>query len=586
MPVARLSTPIAATFALLTFAGCAKEQVSEPPSTLAAANVGCMGQGGASQGSAGESGSSGNNAGGASQKVLTRTSGGSVTDSAGNAWTLTSDGDVEENGSPVAGGGGTAELAFVNGTIWGQDASSGSWYSWNGNGWDGPSSTSPIGASSPPSGGGGNGGTAPSGGGGNGGAAPAGGGGTTYYVSASGNDSSDGRSPSTAFQHLSAPRFLVKPGDVVMVMNGTYGQDVTGSNALYLDMHGTPDAYIAYQAYPGHHPVIQMSSSMYEGIMVQGGEYVIIDGFEVAGMAPQFDLNSASAHQGDTSYAATNENCIAGDSGGNGTASHHIVVRNNIAHDCTGGGIMFDHVDYVTIENNVVYNNAWYSSYGGSGTDIWETTDIDSNTGYKIVIQGNTYYNNHQLLPTGSSGQITDGNGILIDDNMDTQNSPHVAYQGRTLVQNNVSYGNGGVGIGSYLSQHIDFVNNTTYGNGAVAPNGPQMGSNQGGDINYYNNIVLAADGQDENGISNVGDFTWDYNLCYGGNGPSTKGAHDVFADPRLVDASTDPSKADFHLTAGSPAIDEGTSQLAPKFDHDAKARPSGAGFDIGAYEY
>jgi len=82
--------------------------------------------------------------GGSCQVVLTTTSGGSITDASGNVWTLSGAGAVMENGSAVAGGGGTAQLTYAASTIWGQDASSGNWYSWNGGGWSGPSPTSPI----------------------------------------------------------------------------------------------------------------------------------------------------------------------------------------------------------------------------------------------------------------------------------------------------------------------------------------------------------------------------------------------------------------------------------------------------------
>ena len=56
-----------------------------------------------------------------SQIVLTPTSGGSITDASGNVWTLTASGDIEENGSPVPGGGGTSALTYVAATqtIWG-----------------------------------------------------------------------------------------------------------------------------------------------------------------------------------------------------------------------------------------------------------------------------------------------------------------------------------------------------------------------------------------------------------------------------------------------------------------------------------
>ena len=43
---------------------------------------------------------------------------------------------------------------------------------------------------------------------------------------------------------------------------------------------------------------------------------------------------------------------------------------------------------------------------------------------------------------------------------------------------------------------------------------------------------------------------------------------------------------ANLHHAAGSPAIDAGSSQLAPTHDIEGNIRPQGAGVDIGAYEY
>ena len=53
--------------------------------------------------------------------------------------------------------------------------------------------------------------------------------------------------------------------------------------------------------------------------------------------------------------------------------------------------------------------------------------------------------------------------------------------------------------------------------------------------------------------------------------------------DPLLVDPVT---SRDFHLQAGSPAIDAGTNPYAPTDDFDGVARPVGATVDIGPYEY
>jgi len=40
------------------------------------------------------------------------------------------------------------------------------------------------------------------------------------------------------------------------------------------------------------------------------------------------------------------------------------------------------------------------------------------------------------------------------------------------------------------------------------------------------------------------------------------------------------------HLKKGSPSIGAGTQQNAIAVDLDGIARPQGAGYDIGAYEY
>ena len=54
---------------------------------------------------------------------------GSFTDDAGNVYTISAAGNVAAvNGSPISLGGGTAKLEYYNGIVYGQDATTGAWY--------------------------------------------------------------------------------------------------------------------------------------------------------------------------------------------------------------------------------------------------------------------------------------------------------------------------------------------------------------------------------------------------------------------------------------------------------------------------
>jgi len=59
-------------------------------------------------------------------------------------------------------------------------------------------------------------------------------------------------------------------------------------------------------------------------------------------------------------------------------------------------------------------------------------------------------------------------------------------------------------------------------------------------------------------------------------------GEGNISDDPLFVDALN----ANYHLQTTSPCIDSGTAIEAPSTDFEGVARPQGAGFDMGAYEY
>ncbi len=117
-----------------------------------------------------------------------------------------------------------------------------------------------------------------------------------------------------------------------------------------------------------------------------------------------------------------------------------------------------------------------------------------------------------------------------------------------------------------------EFFNNTIAftGRGILqAPNGTTR-----------NNIVYNPRGTayDIRGTGNV----VENNLASGGSGGTVAGV--TSGDPMFVSANAD-CTGDFHLKAGSPAIDKGSATGAPQTDFEGKTRPQGSGVDMGAFE-
>jgi hypothetical protein len=403
--------------------------------------------------------------------------------------------------------------------------------------------------------------------------------GVTYYVSGSGSNTNNGFSPSSAFRTIQKAASMTKPGDKVLIMNGVYTNSNSGS-VVTINRSGTANAWIKYHAYPGHSPKIKHNA--WNGILItDGAAYIEIYGLEIEGNNANINLDYAKSQQYNTNNPLTNGNCINIE-GRKTTPPRHIRILKNKVHNCGGGGINASQADYVTIYGNEVYNNAWYSVNANSGISMYQNVNTDNNTGYKMYVTHNKVYNNRQYIPWIKYGLITDGNGIIVDDSQHTQNGSTLgAYKGRTLIANNITYLNGGSGIGSHKSEHIDIVNNTAYmNNQSPELNYGQIFPNYSSDFKILNNILYAYPGKKVNHKPSGTNVIFNYNIYANSTAIGAKGANDIVADPRFVN----PSAGDFRLQSISPAINKAFSFM--KTDFLENPRPSGNGSDIGAYEY
>uniref|UniRef100_UPI0039C682F0 DUF1565 domain-containing protein n=1 Tax=Nostoc sp. CCY 9925 TaxID=3103865 RepID=UPI0039C682F0 len=230
--------------------------------------------------------------------------------------------------------------------------------------------------------------------------------GKTYYVSGTGNDSNDGLKQGTAFRTLQKAANLVQAGDTVYVMNGTYEQTKSAvSPVLGINQkHGTVSAPITFTSLPGHNPVIK--SSNFQAINIVGSSYIVVEGLTLVGANDKITLKYAQSQKDNLNNPLTNGSGIYIQPDKQRISSHHITIRGNTVSKFPGGGIGSKEADYITIENNIVYQTCWYSPWGTNAITTLSNRNLDNNTSdYKIIIKGNVSYGNYSYIPWWEAGK-------------------------------------------------------------------------------------------------------------------------------------------------------------------------------------
>jgi hypothetical protein len=462
----------------------------------------------------------------------------------------------------------------------------------------------------------------------------------TYHVSPTGSDTNvlnDGTTPQKAFQTIQKAIDKAVSGDTILVMNGTYRPSVGASVASFT----STKSGITLKAYPGHSPKLSAlkADKSWSLISIASANNITIEGLELVGDVANITKTEAQNlknqykdqarkqdYTKDPSCAPTNSCITWGNyayintsgidikrASGTSAVPHHIVIRNNVIHDLPGAGVGAVSGDYMTVENNKVYNTSSRGFFASSAISLFHLTNSDSSTdtvSYKNFVRNNTVYNakseigwadqelkleNAATNPSKPiANYLSDGNGIIIDDNMHEQDTK-VKYLGRTLVVNNVSYKNGGAGINVFSSRFVDVINNTTYSNG-LQQNGKyyadgttsleryaELSVNKGDDYYVYNNITKSSSfGNTAFGVVNATNVRFNWNIFNGTVSATLPSPNNnLTTDPKF----TDPATSKFTLQIGSPGIDSGTSTKAPTKDILGNSRPKGLGYDRGAYE-
>jgi hypothetical protein len=409
--------------------------------------------------------------------------------------------------------------------------------------------------------------------------------GATFYVGMSGNDANPGSAASPWRTIAKAARTMVA-GDTVLVASGNYGESVRTSRG------GAASGRITFKCV---------------GICVtktfnSDHSYITIDGFEMTAANDGYMMTLRG------SYGELKNNTIHNTGASWGVVRMDDpqmtgwVISKNRYYSSTGPG---DDLTVFVIggRNNVIEKN-----------EIGPAKDIDAFRVWGVgnIVRGN-YIHDVSRTPgsvahidviqvfggwTGAeSRDIVFENNLVVNFNGQismTENNNSSAIRDWNL-RNNV-YVNVGmqanVGIPNFR-----FYNNTLYNVGATNKLVMYL-YDAAGKSNYSgarisNNLFITA--------STIG--TYENVMAIGRTGSNVTASNNYFAkvgsysaltgvpsnaenvnggDPQFVNAAAN----DFHLQAGSLAIDRGATLTGFKHDYDVSARPQGAAWDIGAFEY
>ncbi|MEO1235647.1 MAG: right-handed parallel beta-helix repeat-containing protein [Planctomycetota bacterium] len=430
--------------------------------------------------------------------------------------------------------------------------------------------------------------------------------GRTWVVSPRGSDSADG-TEADPLKTIQAAADRVNPGDTVLIRQGTYkNNDESDFAVAVLQRGGTAENWVRFANYPGETPVIEFNSL--RGIMIQAADYLVVEGLEIDGRSDEVNPREAVAYA--EAYDGTDFSQgrffgvgirVGTRDDKPGDFSHHLILRNNKIHHCSGGGIATARADYLLIENNEIFRCGLYSPWGESGISVWQSANHDHRRDvYRTVIKDNLCYQNDNFVKFWILDSFSDGNGIILDALQNTQSEligggQVDPYSGRILIVNNVCFLNGGRGVNVYESDNADIVHNTLLYNGQRDNIKNEIELGRAHHIRVFNNLIAVAPGKRAVGGYQSEDIAIDYNLIHGTKGTDfSTGDHSLAEPPglRRMPPETISRRAkvvpldrlDFRPDPRSAAVGAGTPEHVFPIDHAGKPRDPAGPVTVGAH--
>lgn len=454
----------------------------------------------------------------------------------------------------------------------------------------------------------------------------------TYYVTKGGNDSNPCSQSQPCLTISRGRAVATRAGDVVQVGAGTYSERVTLSSSGSL---GSPITFRGHDG--GGCPTTPVSDVNHPTGVRPNSAVTVVGGFSISGSYVTLDcFRVQSANNGDpvstsagTQGVAITNNEIYG-SGGTSTPGKGIVVgyaalgnmtepsyarnytiQRNYIHGTSGGMLLVcsncliedneiaslggntgEDLDYLrewgintVIRHNYMHSNTINACNGADChmdcIQAWNTTGNGTQVSKKITFDRNICFNHHE--------------GVIVQDNAGSGDI------GDWTVTNNVfafppwDDGSGHRGVAGAVHPWCWIFENGKLGTGTVFANNTCVNGMVGfrgatGSATFKNNIYYRTDSgaiyQNGGGTSVSGSNNLQYSQ---GNSMGATFSSDIAnQNPQFVSMGTDSQRCvgcNFRLQSSSPAIDRGTN-TGVGVDLTGAARPQGASYDIGAYEY
>lgn len=182
-------------------------------------------------------------------------------------------------------------------------------------------------------------------------------------------------------------------------------------------------------------------------------------------------------------------------------SGHHLYFHHLEVRGCPGSGIRVNKGDYVTISDNRVYDNTWWSPRAESAIVLAESVSVDNKNSTKMIMTRNTVHGNVNKIPyynpnyawdyspiggldcgsyaaceaglvegcpwqcrygKVSQDYIIDGQGVYV-----TRNSQTYFY-GQFELSDNIAYDNGINGLVFHRTNNGSVKRNIVYNNGVV----------------------------------------------------------------------------------------------------------------------